>query len=323
MLSMETLPLPLRRGIKRGFLTVLRERDSAVSFGSFFGILLLGQLLLFLAFGAEAGIALLRQQTDLRLRILEGASDAQIQDFFQRVRSLPYVQDAVYITREQAYERQLKRDPQLVNFLTKFGIDNPFPETIGVRLRTLSAYPDLLDVLRSSQFTPVIDPSFLSDATGQEQQVYHVLQAIGSARLLALFALAILVSSMLLIIAELVARRALARRAELSIQELVGAGWLAVLLPFCTEVAVLLIAAFVLAALISWLVILLLPVVVPALGSAGIFGAWFRTAVSFLTSSQWWLLPIQVLFLLTASVGGASFALRSRKTNSSFLHRFA
>ncbi len=309
--GMSIFPLTLQRGVRRGVKNVVREPGWGTALGSLLGVLFLGQILLLLVFATEGGLKLLQEQTDLRLEILATATDAQIQDLYQNVRQLPYVGDAVYITREQAYEREQKRDPDLIAFLTKFGIENPFPETMGVRLKKLTDYPQFVKFLQQPVFTKVVNPTFLSQTTDQQQQVYAMIEAIRAGEIILYFVVAILVVAILFVVVELVRRRALNKREELFIEQLVGAGRATILIPFGTEMACLLGAALLLSVLFAAAVILLLPSFLPALGATGLFGSWSVITATLLTQSLGWLLPFELLAVLTLSAFGTVLALRS------------
>ncbi len=305
------LPLFLSRGIARGMKNILREHGWGTSFASLFGVLFLGQILLLLVFGVQGGLRLLEAQTDLRLQILETANDSQIQDLFQNIRQLPIVTDVVYITREQAYERQKARDPELVTFLEKFGIENPFPETIGVRLGRLTDYGAFVQFLRQPVFTKVVNPEFLSQTTDQQEQVYRLIEAVRSGQYILFFVVALLIVAILFVVTELVRRRVLCKREELFVEQLVGADRTTIMIPFCTEMICLLGVALFISFLLAAGVVWFLPVFLPVLGSSGLFSVWSVATVSELLSSLVWLLPLEITGIFFLAIIGTILALRS------------
>ncbi|MFA5800221.1 MAG: permease-like cell division protein FtsX [Candidatus Peribacteraceae bacterium] len=310
--GMTLLSQVIRRGVRRGFLNVIREQGWGMSLGSLFGVLLLGQMLLLLVFGVQTGLQLIREKTDLRLEILESATDIQIQDIIQNVRQLPYVDEVVYITRQQAYERQKQRDPELVSFLTKFGIENPFPETLGVRLKRLEDYPAFTQFLRQPVFTKTVDPNFLSQTTDQEQQIQRLAEAVGAARSILLLVVGLLVLVVLFVVIELVRRRVAAKREELFVEQLVGAGRFTIFLPFCTEMFCLLCVALLFSLAFTAGLVALLPIFLPALGAGGMFGVWSLATVAFLLAALPALLAIEFLVIVCVALLGTFIALQSR-----------
>lgn len=301
-----------QRAVKRGVLGVFREEGWGTAAGSLFGILLLWQMLLLLGIGVQGGLDMLRQQTDLRLQIRPTATDSQIQDLIQNIRNLPSVEDVVYVTREQAYERQQKRDPQLVEFLTKFGIDNPFPDTLGVRLKRLDDFRAFADFLKQPVFAPVVDPSFLSETTDQERQVERLIGAVSAARTTLVFALGLAVIVLLFVVVEMLRRRVLMKRQELFVEQLVGAGRIDILLPFMVEMCVLIGIALIASLVVTGGVLIALPFFLPVLGAGGMFAPWASASAAVL----WLWLPLillgEIALTLLLSVLGTLIALKSQ-----------
>lgn len=313
---MPAMPLLLKRGCIRGLKNVVREDGWAGSVGSLFGVLLLGQVLLLLVFSAHVGVQFLREQTDLRLEILDSASDDHIQDLVQNVRSLPYVEEVLYVTREQAFERQRERDPQLIAFLEKFGIANPFPETLGVRLKSIADYPRFLQFLQQPVFAQTIDPQFLSQTTDQERQLYQLVGIVSSARTFLIAVVILFVLVLLFVIAELIRRRAMLRRDEVFVEQLVGAPAIFTALPFAVEIALLLLVSLVLSLLFAAAAIAVAPAVLPSLAAGGAFAVWGQAIVA--TLLQWLPLTLLAQFLLipALAVAATAFVLWSRLQGS-------
>ncbi len=282
----------------------MREEGWGASVGSLFGVLFLAQMLILLVIGVHSGLTLLREQTDIRLEVLDAATDEQIQDLVQNLQSQSYVGEVVHITKEQAYERQRQRDPQLISFLEKFGISNPFPDTIGVRLNALDDYTQLITFLRQPIFARTINPTFLSQSTDQEAQIYKLLDIVTSARLFLLFIIGLLAIVLIFIIVELVRRRALLRREELFVEQLVGATPFAILVPFCMEVFVLLLIALVLSLLVAGVCLSVLPIIMPSLVPSGLFSLWSSAVAQAVFGFLPWLLLGQLVILpVTATLG--------------------
>ena len=82
------------------------------------------------------------------------------------------MEDVVYITREEAHNKK-SRDPTLISFLQKLVFKTRFPETVGVRLKTLDDYKRFMLFLQQPVFAKTMNPKFLSEATDQEKQIYR------------------------------------------------------------------------------------------------------------------------------------------------------
>ncbi len=299
----------VKRGIGRGIRSAMREQGWGASVTSLFGVLFLGQVLVLLVYGVHGGLTLLREKTDIRLEIIEGASQAQVQDAVQTIRTQEYVEEVIYITKQEAYERQRKREPQLTAFLQKFGIENPYPETLGVRLKSLADYPAFLAFLQQPSFTKTINPTFLSQSTDQEKQIYRLLDLITSARLLLFCVVGILLVVLLFTIIELVRRRAIMRGEELFVEQLVGASPLAMLIPFCGEVMTLLVLAFIVSVTFTSISLFVLPFLLPSIASGGLFAPWALQVRTSLIQSLPWLLIGELATLFIIAIAGTAFAL--------------
>lgn len=261
----------LSRGVRRGLLTLSRERGWWATLVTLFGILLLLQLLVVAVIGVRGTHALLQSRLDLRLQIQETAADPDIQQFLVSARDLPYVSHVTYITKEQAYEQERTHSPDLVAFLEQFHIQNPFPDTVAVTLRNLKDYDTFATFAKQEQWRTVVDPRFLSQATDQEQEVHQMLRLTEAGGILIGFFLALIACVLLFILIELVRRRALIRREEIFVERLVGAHELSVLVPFATEAALLVMGAVVLSAAFVCGLLFILPLAIPALGPTGPF----------------------------------------------------
>jgi cell division transport system permease protein len=248
----------------------------------------------------------------LRLQIRATATDGQIQDLIQNVRSLSYVDDVVYITREQAYERQRNRDPNLIEFLTKFGIDNPFPDTLGVRLKTLNDFSLLLQFLKQPVFATVVDATFLTDTTDQQEQVERLIHVVSGARTVLGFTIGFSVLVLLFVLIELIRRRALMKRQELFVQQLVGASRFDILLPFIVEMLVLLSIGLVCSLVVSALFLWMLPFLLPALAEDGMFAAWFTASYSVFWHGVAWTLFFEMIGIIFLSAIATILALKTQ-----------
>ncbi len=300
------------RALKRGALSIFREEGWGTAIGSLFGLLLLLQVIVMLSVGVQGGLDLLRDRTDLRLQIRATATDPQIQDLIQNIRNLPYVDDVVYITREQAYERERKRDPTLVQFLTKFGIDNPFPDTLGVRLRHLQDFQTFLEFLRQPVFAAAVDPKFLTDTTDQQQEVDQLMQLVSASRTVLVFVIGFAVLVLLFVVVELIRRRALMKRQELFVEQLVGASRADILLPFMVEMAVLLLIALACSVIAGGLLLFLLPYFLPILGSTGAFAPWSAASVAVFWVWLPWLLLGEATSVVLLSILATLIAFKSQ-----------
>ena len=152
-------------------------------------------------------------------------------------------------------------------------MENPFPDTVAVTLAALSDYDAFAAFVKKPDWKNVVDPAFLSHATDQEAQAHEMLGATRAGETLIIVFLLFVAGILLFVLMELARRRALARSEEILVERLVGADDATVLLPFVVESTLLLLCALTISVLLlGFFLIFLLPVLVPALASGGIFG---------------------------------------------------
>ncbi|MEK7590894.1 MAG: permease-like cell division protein FtsX [Patescibacteria group bacterium] len=307
-----------KRGLRRGILNIVRDRGLGASLAAFVAAAALIQFLFLLFIGAESLERMLRAQTDLRLEILSGATNQEIQQFYGGIRELPYVDEAQYVTREQAYELERRRDPELVAFLEEYNLENPFPDTIAVTLRSLDDYDAFAAFIRQEQWKSVVDPTFLSQVTDQEQQVYEMLRFTEAGRSLVLFFLLLVAGVAFFLLIELVRRRALERREEILIERLVGASPLSSILPFAVEASALMSAALLLSVLLIVFLLLSLPALVPAFSVGGPFAALKNAVFSSLRVSGPVITLLEFLVIPVIGFTGAWIGLSHERTTYGF-----
>lgn len=290
----EHAPILLKRGITRGILTLLRERQWMTALGALLGVFILVQLLMLVLVGLEGMQSMLRSRTDLRLEIRAEATDTEVQNFYSAVNTLPFVQDSIYITKEQSYEQTRQNDPELIGFLEEFNIQNPFSDTIGITLTHLDDYDAFKTFVEREEWQHIVNPTFLSEITDQEEQVYALLAVTRAGRSLTIIILAVTAVALVFITTELIRRRAIGRSDEVLVERLVGATPLSIVLPFITEAVLLLAAAILMSSAVLLLLITALPMLIPALQAQGVLSALSAEATPLLRS----MLPMMILLEL-------------------------
>ncbi|MDD5103124.1 MAG: permease-like cell division protein FtsX [Candidatus Peribacteraceae bacterium] len=259
----------LRRSFRRALFTLWREGEWRTGFGSLLGICTLFQFLLLGLLAAAALQSLLLSHSDLKLEIRSGASRGEVQQFQSALQQLPYIERAVYITREQALARIKAEDPSLATFFEKFQVDNPFPDSIGVTLRSLNDYPAFSVFLSDARWQQLVDPALLLDLTHQEERVHELLRVANGGQHLAAMLLLLACGILLFTIVEFTRKSAMSRSAEVLVERLVGADSSLLMLPFIWEATLLLWGSVVMSACVLSLFLLLLPTLVPSLSNGG------------------------------------------------------
>lgn len=263
----------LRRGIKRGVATLVRERQWLTALGALVGVFILVQMLALVLVGLEGVQTMLRSRTDLRLEIKAEATDNAIQEFYTALGQQAYVDRTLYITKEKAYEQTRTDDPELIAFLEEFQIQNPFYDTIAVTLKTLDDYEAFSAFVQEQRWGNVVNPAFLSEITNQEKQVFALLSVTKAGRSMTVLILMVTTIALLFITTELIRRRCLGRSDEVMVERLVGASPMGIALPFITEATILLVVSIIISAGVLGIVIVALPASIPALQANGALGS--------------------------------------------------
>lgn len=305
--------LLLRRGIRRGYQLFRREHSWWSTLGALLGVLLLIQLLLVAALGAGGVERLLRQRAAVRVEILATAKEEDVHTLFVALRGQSFVSDVTLVTQEQAYERERSREPDLIAFLEKYNLKNPFPDTLAVTLRSLADYDVFKTFVRGEAWASIVNPEFLSRTSDQEREVQEMLRLTEIGRSLVYLVLSLLLFILLFVLVELVRRRALARKEEVLIERIVGAQEVSILLPFATEGALLLLVSITISLVLVLIAAILLPIVFPSLLSGAIGALWAELGSSVSVRIPLLLLGEAIVAPLIA-LAGAWLALRSFRT---------
>src|SRR3989344_928433 len=289
--------LLLQRGIRRGVRTLRREHDWLGTLGALTGIFILLQLLGLGLATATAGETLLKERTELQLELRAGTNDRDISDLMTALQDLPYVAKAAFMTREQAYDRARRADPELIGFLEEYGLSNPFNDAVTVTLTSLEHYRELLGTLEDPQWQSIVDPSFLSDATAEQEYVEGLMELTKGIRSLVLFVLGIGGATLLFIVVNLTRTRALARSEEVLVERIAGAQTATILLPFAAEASILLAVATIVSFIVTVLLTAFAPAIVPALHMGGALGELWNTVRSLLHTAIPFAFALELLMI--------------------------
>jgi len=249
----------IRRSIGRGARNVFREQNWFTSFGALFGVLLMLQMLLFSIAGSQTLAEILQTRTDIKVEVIAGASDQETQEFFTQVQNLSIVEQAVYITKEQALESARTNDPALIEFLDKYNMDNPFPDTVGVTLHKFEGVKELAAFIQQERWSKVVNPARLTELAEQEGQITELLTIISTGQTLAYLILIVAIVVLIFVVTELIRQRIAVRRDEVFIENLVGADPSTVTLPFIVEATIMLWVAATLSLAVVILILYAMP----------------------------------------------------------------
>lgn len=252
------------RGVRRGVQQISRDRNWGATLLLLTGVMTLAQLFLVLLLAVNSTGALLTARAGIQLEILPTAPEQDIQALYATLRENPVVEDVVYVSSAEAYEQQKARDPELISFLEEYQLDNPFPDTFAVTLSSLNAYDSFAEEVQQDRWRAVVNPSFLTEAAGRQNDMQSLLQVTQGMRTLSIVFMVLAAVVLFLAVLEWVSRNAVRRGQELLLEHLLGASPTTVLLPFASEMTIFLATATVLGSLIVAAFLVLLPIFMPA-----------------------------------------------------------
>lgn len=254
--------------LRLGWDIVRREQGAAPALVLLTLLFFLALLLVTGSTGIAAAERLIRAAGDVGIELSTSASPERIDDLRTALLELPSVERAVIITRDESLKRASLQDPDLAQFLTSFQLNNPFPDTMSIRLRSADAYGPLVRFLQEPAWNDVVEPSTLSVAARQEHELDDVLVITRGAGALAAFTMGMVLLAIGAAVAAFVWRRAVDRE-EFSLPALLGIPRRNVLTPFAAEHTVLLLIALGIATLMLLVMLPVLPVLLPSLGEGG------------------------------------------------------
>jgi cell division transport system permease protein len=162
-----------------------------------------------------------------------GATQADVGRVGRLIRGLPTVARAEFVSKQQAYDQERRRNPQAYELLGS----NPLPDTFRVAPRN----PDQIGQIRDALAPPgagggrtVADPA-IDEVRNRQEDTNKILSVTRMVKLtMALLAVLLVVASMLLI-ANTIRLSLYARRREVEVMKLVGATDWFIRWPFVLE----------------------------------------------------------------------------------------
>jgi cell division protein FtsX len=255
----------LRHGLRRSIRQLSRDSSWGTTLLLLTALMVLVQLFLMFLLGVHGVGRMLTERAGIQLEVQETASEQDIQELYAALRANAAVQSVAYVPKDQAYARQRARDPELINFLEQYKLDNPFPDTFSVTLKSLDSYDIFLREVQQARWSSVVSSTFLSSVTSREQEIRTLLQVTNGLRTLSIFFAVIAFVLLFCVIVEWVSQAAVNRGHELLLEHMLGAPPLAVLLPFAAQVTFLLIGGAIIGTVVVFALFSALPLLMPAL----------------------------------------------------------
>ena len=189
------------------------------------------------------------------------ARDAEKKDLERRIRSFPVVSEVRSVSPEEALEKFRKDFPELRDILANLK-DNPFPPSLEARLKsTVAGAEAAAFIAEVRRMKGVEDVQFNKEWVDRMRSLSRLARAVG------LFLGGILILASVFIISNVIKLNVLARKNEIEILRLVGAGNLFIRIPFLLEGMILGALGSLVSLGILFIVIKIFPLYVGSLGA--------------------------------------------------------
>lgn len=238
----------LSRSIGRGIAFLSRAGGWRIGALGLTASLVVVQLLVIAWAGVGTAGDMVLERSAVHLDIEPGASDARVQELYAEAGALPSIKDVAFVPREQVLADERSRDASLDEFLDRYGLENPFSDTLAVVPAHAGAFAELRDFVRDADG---FDATALQEIAAQEAGAAHVLAAVDMARagVKLLLVLAAVTAAFLSI--DLLTRLAAGHRDAMRDAALAGASQTVVSLPLASAGAVTLVGSLILATILA------------------------------------------------------------------------
>jgi len=199
------------------------------------------------AHNLRLALASMEERVEVVAYLREGVRAVDVEAALQTLRSVPGVQDVLYISKEQALERALDELPEIAEFSSDLEV-NPFPASLEVRFQQGSRTQEAIEAVSSAaQTLPAVE-----DVRYGREWVDRLfsLRRIGAITAFTLGGAFALVAA--LIIGTAIRIAIFARRDEIAIMQLVGARNGYIQRPFLLEGVMTGLLGGALAILLTW-----------------------------------------------------------------------
>lgn len=300
----------VRQGIRRGLQSVWKGKrpgTTAVLFSCLFALL---QLLMVGSMAAHTVRSALVTRGSLYIEVKPGAREQDVQELYASIGGLRYVSSVEFIPKDKAYERERLRNPEMVTMLERFNLQNPYPDSFSVTLGSLGDYPAFSSFITDEQWNDVVDPSFLTNVTTQEQDVRRLLAIATAVRMTVFLLTGLSALCIIVCVGEIIARRARGHGGELILETLLGGSSERAMVPYVAEVTTVLGTGLVVGTALAVCALLLLPFLAGDIFADPSFALVRGTFRATLLSTGLLILACEIILLPLLAYAGTAWGMR-------------
>ena len=184
----------------------------------------------------SSSISAVNQKADLIIYISEEASNLEISEVIDEIRSLPVVSTAIYTSAGEALKDFLSDYPDKSDPFTDFGIDNPLPGNIRIVTSEPNQHALVIDYLAESSFGNLLLD--IESSSENQEIVNRLIKVTSFTEKLLIGVVVTFVFGSLLIIINAIHLSIFTRKREIQIMQLVGARPSMIQFPFMFEGAI-------------------------------------------------------------------------------------
>ncbi len=207
------------------------------------------------------------------ISVRDSASEQRVQELMIALKEVPGVAGVTYLTREQVLAEEAARDESLATFLERYGIANPFSDTLAVTVSSSDAYASLRALTEESGWQDTFDASSLAAMSETERSAAHMLSLLQSASSAIGIFVVLSLLHVLTLVATLTYRIMYARRAHTSLEAIRGAETSVLFMPTTIAASMASLCCLVIASLLTAGFVFLLPLLPGAEFLSTLFGA--------------------------------------------------
>jgi len=178
-----------------------------------------------------------RDKVALEVYLKNKATDKQVEHVRQLITDNPDVESVQYVSKEEAYKRESKRNPEAYELLGS----NPLPDSFRITPKN----PDDIDAIRNAlaPTTPsggrtVIDPA-IDEVKNRKEETDKILTATSVVKLAMVLLCGLLIVASALLVSNTIRLSLFSRRREVEVMKLVGATDWFIRWPFVLEAIIL------------------------------------------------------------------------------------
>jgi len=213
-----------KRIFKNGWHSLLRNK--LLSIATIFIIALMlfvFNVVLALNLASDSIIENVREKVDVNVEIQEDVEDYTLQTFIQTLESSAMVDEVILVNKDEALNRLNNKYPDFTNFLNRYNLDNPLPNSVRIVANSLADNNQIISFLETPQFSQIIDQNELRSNLEQKDRNEKIFSVTQSVKRLSIWLIIIFAVVAVMIIFNSININIHNHEKEVQIMKLVGA----------------------------------------------------------------------------------------------------